>query len=302
LSATKPRERTPRAGAAAAATSDASAPELPREFAPNVYLLSAGAGPLRANVYFVRAGASWALVDTGVRGCAPQICAAAEALFGAGSRPAALLITHSHPDHVGSAAELARAWGCPAYLHPDELPLVSGDLAAFRQNTFPLDRRLILPLLRLGGRKRVEAIASRDGLRESARALEMGDTPRASALPSGAAAVTRGDRGSVPGLPGWQAVPTPGHTIGHVAFFRPADRVLLSGDAVVTKPGPLASLVGKKPSPTLSPWYFTWDRAAARQAAAALAELEPLVIAGGHGQPLSGDDLSGQLRKLAAGG
>ena len=283
MSATKPRECTPPAGAAAATTSDASAPELPREFAPNVYLLSAGAGPLRANVYFVRSGASWVLVDTGVKGCAPQIGAAAETLFGAGSRPAAILITHSHPDHVGSAAQLARTWGCPVYLHPDELPMVSGDVATFRANTFPLDRRLILPLLRLGGKRCIEAIASRDGLRESARALDVGA------------------RGSVPGLPGWEVVPTPGHTVGHVAFFRPEDRVLLSGDAVVTKPGPFASLMGRKAALTLSPWYFTWNRAAAQHAASKLAELKPLVVAGGHGQPFSGADLSGQLRKLAGG-
>ncbi len=97
-------------------------------------------------------------------------------------------------------------------------------------------------------------------------------------------------------------MPTSGHTVGHVAYFRPEDRVLLSGDALVTKPGPLASLVGNKAALTLSPWYFTWDRAAAKQAAATLAELEPLVIAGGHGRPLSGPDLSGQLRGLAGGG
>jgi glyoxylase-like metal-dependent hydrolase (beta-lactamase superfamily II) len=37
----------------------------------------------------------------------------------------------------------------------------------------------------------------------------------------------------VPGLPGWEAVHTPGHTPGHVAFFRRSDRVLLQGDALV---------------------------------------------------------------------
>lgn len=39
---------------------------------------------------------------------------------------------------------------------------------------------------------------------------------------------------SVPGLPDWQCIPTPGHTPGHVAFFRSSDRVLISGDAVLT--------------------------------------------------------------------
>ncbi len=38
----------------------------------------------------------------------------------------------------------------------------------------------------------------------------------------------------LPGLPDWEAVPTPGHTPGHVAFFRRSDRVLITGDALVT--------------------------------------------------------------------
>ena len=38
----------------------------------------------------------------------------------------------------------------------------------------------------------------------------------------------------VPGLPGWEYIPTPGHTPSHVSFFRPGDRVLITGDAVVT--------------------------------------------------------------------
>lgn len=314
MSATKPCEGAPPAGATAAGAWNAVAPEEPCEFTPDVYLLVAGAGPLRANVYFVRSGASWVLVDAGVRGCAPQIAAAATAVFGTGSRPAAILITHSHPDHVGSAAALAQTWGCPVYLHPDELPMVLGDVDTFRKNTFPLDRRLILPLLRLGGRRRIEALAPRDGLREFAQALEAeAQSPsvdRAAGAPgvrregpgaaTGASARTDDrDHGGVPGLPDWRAIPTPGHTVGHVAFFRPADRVLLSGDAVVTKPGPLAALLGKRPGPTLSPWYFTWDRGAARKAAAALARLEPLVIAGGHGRPLAETDLTEKLGRLA---
>jgi glyoxylase-like metal-dependent hydrolase (beta-lactamase superfamily II) len=275
-------------------------------------------------VYFVRSADSWALVDTGVTGCAPQISAAAAALFGPGSRPAAILITHSHPDHVGSAAELARTWGRPVYLHPDEFPMVLGDVDVFRRNTFPLDRWLILPLLRLGGTKRIEAIASRDGLCDLARVLEVGAPDDESArVPHGASGAAdsapraegaigqahralqvagdAGARGPVPGIPGWQAIPTPGHTVGHVAFFRPEDRVLLSGDAVVTRPGPLASLLGRDPGLALSPWYFTWDRAAARESAVKLAALEPRVIAGGHGRPLRGPHLAEELRTLAAG-
>jgi len=37
-----------------------------------------------------------------------------------------------------------------------------------------------------------------------------------------------------PGWPVWECIPTPGHTPGHVSYFRAGDRVLISGDAVVT--------------------------------------------------------------------
>src|SRR5664279_373745 len=38
----------------------------------------------------------------------------------------------------------------------------------------------------------------------------------------------------VPGLSDWECVPTPGHTPGHVAFYRRSDRVLITGAAVLT--------------------------------------------------------------------
>ncbi len=67
-------------------------------------------------------------------------------LFGKGTRPAAILLTHIHPDHSGSALELARIWDLPVHVHPRELPLASGRYLPQYGN--PLDRWLIAPLLR----------------------------------------------------------------------------------------------------------------------------------------------------------
>ena len=60
-----------------------------------------------SNVYFVQSGDTWVLVDTAWRGRAGLIKSAAETLFGAGARPRAIVLTHVHPDHAGSASELA---------------------------------------------------------------------------------------------------------------------------------------------------------------------------------------------------
>ena len=38
----------------------------------------------------------------------------------------------------------------------------------------------------------------------------------------------------VPGASGWEWVATPGHSPGHICLFRASDRVLLTGDALVT--------------------------------------------------------------------
>ena len=76
-----------------------------------------------SNVYFVQSGGTWVLVDTAWRGRAELIRSAAETLFGVGARPRAIVLTHVHPDHAGSASELARRWDVAVYVLPGELPL-----------------------------------------------------------------------------------------------------------------------------------------------------------------------------------
>jgi glyoxylase-like metal-dependent hydrolase (beta-lactamase superfamily II) len=84
-------------------------------------------------------------------------------------------------------------------------------------------------------------------------------------------------------------VPTPGHTVGHVSFFRAADRVLISGDALMTaKIDTVASLLLGRNGLSGPPWYMTWNSIAAHESIQALAALAPQVLAGGHGIPLSG--------------
>ena len=186
-----------------------------REVAPGVYGMETGQGISRANVYFVQSGAAWVLIDTAGAKCGPLIRRIAESLFGASTSPASILLTHSHPDHAGSAVELACLWDCPVYVHPDELPYVAiENLSTVEKYANPLDRWIILPILRMMPRRRVEAMLSSASIKDVVRAFD----------PSAA----------VPGLPDWECIPTPGHTPGHVAFFRTNDRVLITGDAVVT--------------------------------------------------------------------
>ena len=144
-----------------------------REVAPGVYCMETGKGISRSNVYFVRSGSSWVLIDAALANCGRLIRKTAESLFGANTRPARILLTHDHPDHAGSALELARMWDCPVYVHPDELPLVAiEDLSTIEKYANPLDRWIVLPLLRAMPRRRVEAMLSSASIKDVVRAFD----------------------------------------------------------------------------------------------------------------------------------
>ena len=252
----------------------------PREIAPDVYFLQVGKGLMRSNVYFVRSGPSWVLIDAGAAKCREPIQKAADSLFGESARPVPIILTHSHPDHAGSARELARMWDCPVYVHPDELPLAGSSISTVREYANPLDRWAILPFLRLLGRRRTQSMLSRAGFKDVALPLD----------PSV----------ELPGLPGWKLVATPGHTPGHVAFFRAADRVLIAGDALLTVSlNSLWGLIQNKHTVSGPPWYTTWNWPAAKQSVASLATLEPRVLADGHGIPASGAETAGRIRAFS---
>jgi len=250
-----------------------SAGTRPAEVAVGVYRVVRGTG--KANVYLVRSGSSWVLIDTGWAHQGVLIKSSAEMLFGVNTPPAAILLTHLHPDHAGSAAGLAQAWDVPVYVHPDELPLPGGKLAY----TDPVGR-VIEPFARF------------------LPAGEFGACLRIAAAFNPSA--------GVPGLPDWQCIPTPGHTPGHASYFRAADRVLITGDALLTVSA--RSLWGVLPGQhqvSGPPRISTWDWAAAVNSATRLAGLEPQVLAPGHGTPMTATATPAAVRafsdRLAAG-
>jgi glyoxylase-like metal-dependent hydrolase (beta-lactamase superfamily II) len=255
----------------------------PRDVAADVYWL-----PVRGtNVYFVRSGAAWVLIDAAWANCGQMIRQAASALFGEDSPPSAIVLTHVHPDHDGAVLELVRAWGCPVYVPEDEFPLaVAGDLATIERYANPLDRGLILPVLRVLGSRRVASMLSKTSLEGVARPFSAHDP--------------------VPGLPDWKCIPTPGHSPGHVAFFRESDRFLLTGDALLTIN--LDSLWGwvswglhlNKPCVSAPPGFTNWSEEATKESIAVLADLEPRVLASGHGAPMLGDSVAGEMHAFAS--
>jgi glyoxylase-like metal-dependent hydrolase (beta-lactamase superfamily II) len=108
------------------------------------------------------------------------------------------------------------------------------------------------------------------------------------------------DNGSVPGLPGWTWLHTPGHTDGHIALFRERDRTLIAGDAVVTtRQESLVGAITQYKVVWRPPAYYTTGWEEARRSVRRLAALEPELLATGHGRMMAGPRMRHALHYLA---
>lgn len=105
----------------------------------------------------------------------------------------------------------------------------------------------------------------------------------------------------MPGLRGWEWVPTPGHTPGHVAYLRWRDGILLAGGAALTVDlNSVGGLLLGRRRVAGPPWYTTCDWSAAKRSVGVLAELKPGVLLPGHGRPLTAE-ITAALHALAQG-
>ena len=217
---------------------------------------------------------SWVLIDAGLPLSTGRILRWAEEKFT--SAPAAIVLTHGHFDHVGAAKELGEHWAVPIYAHPLEFPYLTG------KQEYPA------PNWAAGGGSM--PLLSPTYPRGP---IDIGERLRA--LPGEGADL------AIAELPGWTLLHTPGHTPGHVSFFRGADRTLLVGDAFcTTKPESFfEAALAQHTELHGPPAYFTSDWEAAKLSVRKLAALEPRIVAPGHGKPLTGDDVPVALHKLA---
>jgi glyoxylase-like metal-dependent hydrolase (beta-lactamase superfamily II) len=244
-------------------------PEAGVEVTPSVTRLDLGI----VNAYIIgEAGGPWVLVDTGTPGNAEKIRAEAQERFGVGARPEAILLTHGHADHSGSAAELSGLWDAPIYAHHLELPFLTG-LSAYP----PPDPTVGGPF----------ALLSRFIPRKT---IDLGEE-RARKLPEG---------GEVPGMPGWRWIHTPGHTPGHVCLFRPEERVLLAGDALATVDADsFSGMLSRRQKISRPATPVTPDWGAAERSVKEMASLRPRVLAPGHGEPMEGPTVAEELAAFA---
>jgi glyoxylase-like metal-dependent hydrolase (beta-lactamase superfamily II) len=231
------------------------------QVAPGVW----GMKDLMVNIYMVlnQYDGTWVLIDAGLKTSKFKIKRMAEQLFGLGTKPSCIILTHAHFDHVGSLAALAEEWNVPVYAHEKELPYLTG-VSAYP----PPD-----PTVGGGLLASIAWVYPNEPINITGRVL---------ALP----------KEGVPGLPMWTYIETPGHSPGHISLFREDDRVLIAGDAfITTKQESLFSVIFQKKIISGPPKYFTYDWELARQSVDKLVDVNPGVAATGHGVPIEGREL-----------
>jgi glyoxylase-like metal-dependent hydrolase (beta-lactamase superfamily II) len=214
----------------------------------------------------------WVLIDAGIAGSKGKIKEIADSRFGRNVPPAAVIMTHGHFDHVGALKSLAEEWDVPVYAHPLEHPYLDG--TASYPPADPWVGGGLMPLLAPLFPTSPVDVSSR--LRP---------------LPQD---------GSVPGMPGWTWIHTPGHAPGHVSLWREVDRTIIAGDAFITTGQESAYEVAMQtPEMHGPPRYFTPDWQKAGASVRKLARLAPDVVVTGHGHAMKGPRMRAALQKLA---
>jgi len=166
-------------------------------------------------------------------------------------------LTHVHNDHAGGSKHVHEALGVPVWIGVADAPYL-------RDGTAPIPPRgnaVVQQIGRFAGSPAVEP----------ARELREGD-----------------ELGH-----GFVVLDTPGHSPGHVSFWRESDRTLICGD-VFFNMNILTTAVGLRQPPAI----FTYDIPVNQASERRLAELEPAVACFGHGPPLR-DPM--RIRALVAG-
>jgi hydroxyacylglutathione hydrolase len=163
-----------------------------------------------------------------------------------GRRVSAHALTHAHPDHQGASHAVCTKLGIPYWVGEGDVEAAEGGPAAMVAKQPPDPRNKVSARIFGGPGHPVDRV------------------------------IGEGDE-----VGGFTVLETPGHSAGHVAFWRESDRALVLGD-VLFGLHPLTGIPGLHPPPE----QFTPDPARNRESARRLAELEPALVCFGHGPPL----------------
>ena len=220
-----------------------------KEVAPGVHVLGGTKGG-RVRAFLVEANGELSLVDTLFENDGGGVLEAIRAL---GKKPGDLkriVLTHAHRSHLGGLAALKRATGATVLGHEREADIVSGDRPAQSVGLKPTAPLRTFPF-------QIGIFLNRPKHRPCPIDESVGEDDAVGPL---------------------RVLHVPGHSPGHLAFFWPERRVLISGDAIATWPRFEAGW----PAFTLNPEQHV-------ESIRRLAGLEAGIVGVGHGDPITID-------------
>jgi glyoxylase-like metal-dependent hydrolase (beta-lactamase superfamily II) len=231
------------------------------------------------NIYLLADGDGWTMVDSGFGN--EESIAAWTALFEgplAAVKITRLIVTHSHPDHVGLAGWIVERFGCPLYMSQVEY------LQSVYFQTRGTDER----------RQAQALFFRRHGMDENLTDKLLGRgqdyLKRVSTLPPSYRRISHGDEISI-GARRLKVITGGGHALDQVMLYCAADKLFLSADQVLSKI-----------SPNVSVWAVEPDQNSLGEYLASLARLTTtlpydLLVLPGHGVPFYG--LKTRIKQLA---
>lgn len=195
------------------------------------------------------------LIDAGYPGNRADVLASLQSLGFGPADVTAILLTHAHIDHLGTAIWFAKTHDTPVYCHGGEVGHAKRE---YLEQVSPA--ALLTHLWKPRWLRWSAEVVGKGGLMRDG-------IPTTRALSAEIAA-------TLPGRP--QALPTPGHTRGHCSYL--VDGVLVTGDALVTG-HPLSTVRG----PQLLPAIANHDQAQCVRSLSALAAADTDTLIPGHG-------------------
>jgi glyoxylase-like metal-dependent hydrolase (beta-lactamase superfamily II) len=221
--------------------------------------------------YLLEAGGEVTIVDCGFAGYFDQLPGALAQRGLSLDAVAAVVLTHYHPDHVGSAERIRVEAGARVFAP-------AGDAEAVKSGKAPTPGGFVQAMWR-PRMLRYVAHGVRNGVARPVPVREV--RPYAD-----------GEVLDVPG--GLRAVHTPGHTRGHCSLLAESSGLLFAGDALAT-----VSFFTGETGPQLVPFHE--DAEQARDSLSKLAGLPATTVAVGHGAPFEGTPAQAVERALADG-